>query len=442
MAGQPTPDIFVEPFAVNATPDHIQNPIPETTATPGRASFDQGFPAITMQPVIAGGKPPYGQDMNGILFMITAALAALQAGQLTAYNGDLATAMGGYKLGAVVAMSNGAGLWFNTLNGNTSDPDASGANWVPLYRYGYTTIVGLTGGVVTPSLVEAAAPVIILQGALVANLQVVLPNSYREWLIVNATSGAFTTTVRTAGGTGVGIPQGGFNAPVRVYGNGIDLFPGAGTITTPGSISPDPNTLVLRDNLGQVYATHLVQTAGLEVPTVGAVLVQDVSADGVLRKISLNNLQAQMLLQSIGGQLVNAQVPYGVVAQHAPALFTSPNFTGVPTAPTAAPGTANTQVATTAFANPAGALAINGFQPLPSGLILMWGIGTAAPNGFTTFAYPVLLTTFSIAVASGAFANPNAQDNTPGVTAAGLAGLQVYNANDNPITTWWFAVGI
>src|SRR5690606_14679104 len=113
MAGQPTPPTLVEPFANGAAPEFIEYPIPATTVDPGRASLELGFPPQTMQPVIAGGTPPYGQDINGILRMATAHLCAISAGQLYQYNSDLATAMGGYAAGAVLGMSDGSGVWLN-----------------------------------------------------------------------------------------------------------------------------------------------------------------------------------------------------------------------------------------------------------------------------------------------------------------------------------------
>ena len=60
-------------------------------------------------------------------------------------------------------------------------------------------------------------------------------------------------------------------------------------------------------------------------------------------------------------------------ARYAP--LASPALTGTPTAPTAAAGTNTTQIATTAFvrlSSPA-SLASNGYQKLPSGLIIQWG---------------------------------------------------------------------
>jgi microcystin-dependent protein len=53
----------------------------------------------------------------------------------------------------------------------------------------------------------------------------------------------------------------------------------------------------------------------------------------------------------------------------------SPTFTGTPAAPTAASGTSTTQIATTAFAMGAAALAV------PSGAMLQWPTATA-PTGF------------------------------------------------------------
>ena len=41
-------------------------PVNQTDAT--RASYEQGFPALNMTPIAAGGVPPSGQDFNGILY--------------------------------------------------------------------------------------------------------------------------------------------------------------------------------------------------------------------------------------------------------------------------------------------------------------------------------------------------------------------------------------
>ena len=85
----------------------------------------------------------------------------------------------------------------------------------------------------------------------------------------------------------------------------------------------------------------------------------------------------------INGQIGTAQVPLSAVAQYEPQLFAGPVFTGVPTAPTATPGTSNGQLATTAFVQAAlGAVAsfgTTGYYQMPAAagfglsLIVEWG---------------------------------------------------------------------
>jgi hypothetical protein len=80
-------------------------------------------------------------------------------------------------------------------------------------------------------------------------------------------------------------------------------------------------------------------------------------------------------------------------------VTSSPAFTGTPTAPTAAPGTNTTQLATTAFAKAeitaavSGAnvsLSANGYQKLPSGLIIQWGKGAAmTTEASETVTFPI-----------------------------------------------------
>lgn len=131
----PTPtvpaNLIVEPFGLNASAGDITLPIPVPTqspANPARASFDTGFPPLTFLPVSSGGIPPSGKDFNGLLFMITAYLAAAQAGLTPTYDATASTAFGGYPVGATLRSASG-GFWFNTVAGNTTDPDTGGAGW-------------------------------------------------------------------------------------------------------------------------------------------------------------------------------------------------------------------------------------------------------------------------------------------------------------------------
>lgn len=347
----PTPPRLVEAFGKNAVDPDFINLIPVSTVDPGRASLDLGFPPQTMQPVIAGGTPPFGQDMNGILFMLSSHTVYQQAGTPYYYDATLSTALGGYALGTLLGMSDGSGFWINRTPNNTTNPDTGGAGWVPVYSYGPATVTGLTGGIVPATLTAAQAKkkLIILQGALTANLQVVVPNVYQDWLFVNQTTGAFTTTVKTSAGTGVVVPQGGLAAPVGVYCDTVNVYPTVAPLTG-FSISqgPDPLTIVQRTNLGYILAKYINSDMPLDNLPMSAVYFE-FAGDGYIRKMTLANFAAQIALSQFAGQVTNAQVPFSAVLQYAAALFTSPALTGTPTAPTAGIGANTTQIATTQF---------------------------------------------------------------------------------------------
>lgn len=141
MAGQPTPPIITEAFAINAPTCTAAAPVvggktypfpvaSQVGVTNGAASLNDGFPAITMTDPTEGGVPPYGVDFNGALYLLSANIAALEAGQLPTYNATLSTAMNGYALGALLGKADGSGFWLNLVSGNATDPDTGGSNWI------------------------------------------------------------------------------------------------------------------------------------------------------------------------------------------------------------------------------------------------------------------------------------------------------------------------
>lgn len=131
------PPEVVEPFGASAGAGFIQNPIPVASQigiTPGAASYTDGFPPQCFQDTTAGGTPPRGKDFNGILYTLSAAVAALNAGQLYPYSATLQTAISGYALGAVLAKADGSGFWISTTAANVTDPDTAGAGWLSLLK--------------------------------------------------------------------------------------------------------------------------------------------------------------------------------------------------------------------------------------------------------------------------------------------------------------------
>lgn len=341
------PEYISEAFGINAAVGD-RNTIPETTVNTQRASFSLGFPPLTMTPVVAGGKPMLGPDMNGILYMLSSHAVYLQSGQPYRYSADVAAKIGGYAVGTMLGSTDGAVVWYNKTANNASNPDTGGAGWIALYAYGITTVGGLIGGVATLTLNQAAKSVIALSGALAANQQVVLPTGQiRRWLIVNSCTGAFTLQVKTAAGTGVTIPQGGLNAPVEVWSDGINIYNVVAPVNLPIDQNPTPLTIVQRTNNGYVLASYFNQSSGYE--NFGMAAIYADSGDGYHRKIQPGNFQAQLALSNFAGQVSNPQVPQSAVTQHSAAILSNAALTGTPTAPTAGAGDNSAQVANTAF---------------------------------------------------------------------------------------------
>lgn len=207
-------------WAANGT----KNTIPvasQISVLPGRASYNDGFPPLTMTPVIAGGIPPAGNDFNGILNALSAIDRWNNAGAGYVYDSTFASDsnVGGYPAGSRVARTDGLGYWLNTADNNTTDPEAGGAGWVPDVAYG-STIVAMNSSNVTLTSLQSAKKIIIITGTLTANVNLILPTWVQSWQIVNNATGAFAVTVKTASGSGVAVNTG---TQRRVWGDGTNI---------------------------------------------------------------------------------------------------------------------------------------------------------------------------------------------------------------------------
>lgn len=116
-----------------------KNTIPVTPSTgtgqTNYASYQKGFPPVTMTPLVAGGLPPQGMDMNGILYALSSSIGFSQSGGLPTFDEDFASTIGGYPLGAVLQSNDGASAYVSTIANNTTDfnssPESIGTSWLP-----------------------------------------------------------------------------------------------------------------------------------------------------------------------------------------------------------------------------------------------------------------------------------------------------------------------
>lgn len=125
------PQNYAVPFAESGD----RNVIPVTPTGTGKASFIDGFPPVTMQPIRTGGIPPEGKDFNGILYDITSHTIWVNAGGQYRFDVALSTAIGGYPAGMVLQSNDGLSGYVSAISNNTTDfnstPGSIGTLWLP-----------------------------------------------------------------------------------------------------------------------------------------------------------------------------------------------------------------------------------------------------------------------------------------------------------------------
>lgn len=126
------PTFVKQAFANNG----VKNTIPDTTLNAGYASYNDGFPAITMQPKESGGLPPRGQDMNGILNELSQFNQYQQMGGTYSLDNNILT-NGGYAKNSIVFQDDG--IYRSLVDNNTDDfvnnPYAIGSTWQLIVDY-------------------------------------------------------------------------------------------------------------------------------------------------------------------------------------------------------------------------------------------------------------------------------------------------------------------
>lgn len=129
------PDLILTPFGENADPSTIRT-IPETVSPSDpkqNASWSKGFPIATMTAISAGGVPPEGKDLNGVLNAISEHTVFTEGGGQYKWSDEYVAAKGGYAKGAVIQSDAGDFSYVSAVDGNTTNfnntPSSIGDKW-------------------------------------------------------------------------------------------------------------------------------------------------------------------------------------------------------------------------------------------------------------------------------------------------------------------------
>jgi hypothetical protein len=360
------PTLVAVPFASGAGAGY-RNTIPvasQIPVTPGAASFTDGFPPVTFQPIASGGVPPYGADVNGILYALSNMARWDQAGGRYYYDATFSTAITGYPKGATLNRTDNLGAWLNTVDNNTTDPNStSSAGWVPVRANAVAVSIAVSVGANTPTKEKLGSQVIVCTGSIATAATLVLPlTAGAVYVVHNNTTGAGALTVVGATGSGVTIPQ---TVGYYVYTDGTNFY----------GASADVSGLYLPVGGTAVAATKLA--SGRTFSITGGVTATGVSFDGT-GNVALN-------VTAIPGNAATATKWASSVTL---------TLSGVATGTASIDGSGNVTLTTTvadgalSIAKTSGLqTALDGKAPLNSpSFLTQIGVGTGDPNKLTTIS--------------------------------------------------------
>lgn len=219
------PDLILIPFARDAAAGNV-DAIPNSLGPsdpPQAASWTQGFPAVTMTPLAAGGIPPRGQSFNGVLQDITEHLVFIGGGGQYKWSTAYVAAKGGYSIGDVIQSDDGLSSYISAVNSNTTNfnttPASIGVQWIP---YAGASIPNRVGNYSRYFLVSGSGPLSAGACYLVntASLSLGLPD-----LVSTSSGDAVTVAARqavTISVTGSGV----INFPSQSSGSSVTLRAG------------------------------------------------------------------------------------------------------------------------------------------------------------------------------------------------------------------------
>lgn len=144
---KPTP--LIAPIAN----DGLKNTIPDDATGSNYASIAEGFPEMTMKAPKDGGLPPWGQDFNGMFYLMSSQTCFLQNGGLITFDQDVSNKIGGYPQGAILDYMTPENTYVkvksliddNTYNFVTTPSYIDGEHWEEITMSATTSWGDITG---------------------------------------------------------------------------------------------------------------------------------------------------------------------------------------------------------------------------------------------------------------------------------------------------------
>lgn len=96
---------------------------------PEDATYQEGFPPVTMLNEDAGGLPPKGLDFNGIFYELSSPIAHYCRGDRIQFDAAYAAAIGGYAKGWIVASNDYQKDYISLVDNNLADPNGTNTTW-------------------------------------------------------------------------------------------------------------------------------------------------------------------------------------------------------------------------------------------------------------------------------------------------------------------------
>lgn len=146
-----TPEPLLAPIANQG----LRNTLPDNATGTNYASIEEGFPEITMKAPKDGGLPPWGQDFNGMFYLMSSQTCFLQNGGLITFDQAVSDKIDGYPQGAILDYVTAENTYVkvksliddNTYNFVTTPSYIDGEHWEEVTLAATTSWGDITGNI-------------------------------------------------------------------------------------------------------------------------------------------------------------------------------------------------------------------------------------------------------------------------------------------------------